>query len=201
MSEELILRKFLGMETRSIQLLESLPGEIVSIRRSNFPLRVVLKEGQEVIVLVEIQIDFDRDSILSMIGYTVRLTLKYHLKVIPLVLLLTPSPLATGFYEDDIHTFKYQVVRFWEEEAEDFLDEIYLYPFLPLMNHGEDFLEIAEMKICENTELSSEEKGNLLTAMAIFTELKDKELATQIVKRRRDIMRQSAAYWVIREEG
>jgi len=121
--------------------------------------------------------------------------------VIPLVLLLTPSPLATGFYEDNIHTFKYQIVRLWEEKAENYMDEIYLYPFIPLMEQGEDLLDKAETRIYDNVEMNMEKKGDLLTAMAIFAGLKDKELAVNLIKRRRDIMRQSAAYEVIKEEG
>lgn len=201
MGKEVILRRFLGIEPDSIQLLEELPEETVSLRRSDFPLHVVLKDGKEIIILVEIQTDFDQDFILRMIDYVVRFRLKYHLEVIPLVLLLTPSLLATGQYEDNILVFKYHVVRFWEEQAEDFLNEIYLYPFLPLMKHGEGLLERAETEIYQNTEISMEKKSDLLTAMAIFSGLKDKELAIWLIGRRRDIMRQSAAYDIIKEEG
>jgi len=199
--KEAILRRFLKMEPGSIQLMEELPEETVSLRRSDFPLHVVLKDGQEVIVLLEIQTVFNRDFILRLIDYTVRFMLKYHLKVIPLVLLLTPSSLATGAYADDLFTFNYHVVRFWEEESGDFLDEMQLYPFLPLMAGGKDTLEEAEIAIYENAEISMEKKGDLLTAMAIFAGLKDKELAVQLIKRRRDIMIQSAAYDIIKQEG
>jgi predicted transposase YdaD len=201
MGKEVILRRFLKMDPGSIQLLEELPEETVSLRRSDFPLHVVLKDGKEIIVLVEIQTHFNRDFVLRMIDYTVRFELKYHLEVIPLVLLLTPSLLATGFYEDNIHTFKYQIVRLWEERAENYMDEIYLYPFIPLMEQGEDLLDRAETRIYDNVEMNMEKKGDLLTAMAIFAGLKDKGLAVNLIKRRRDIMRQSAAYEVIKEEG
>ncbi len=95
--KELILSEFLGIEYESISSLEELPEETVSLRRSDFPLRVALKDGRDIIVLIEIQTEFSKDFVLRFIDYTVRFMLKYHLEVIPLVLVLTPSSLATGF--------------------------------------------------------------------------------------------------------
>ena len=46
-----------------------------------------------------------------------------------------------------------------------------------------------------------EKKADLLTAMAIFAGLKDKNLALQLIERRRDIMIQSAAYDIIKEDS
>jgi len=89
--KEAILHRFLGLETDSIQIIEQLPEESPSLRRSDFPMRVILKDGREVIVLVEIQTEFDNDFVLRLIDYVVRFQLKYHLEIIPLVLLLTPS--------------------------------------------------------------------------------------------------------------
>ena len=200
--KEAILRRFLKMEPGSIQLIEELFQESVSLKRSDFPLYIVFKDGQEAIVLLEIQTVFNRDFVLRLIDYTVRFMLKYHLKVIPLVLLLTPSTLATGFYkEENLLTFNYNVVKFWEEKSSNFIDEVSLYPFLPLMEGGIDILENLETTVYENTELSIEKKSDILTAMAIFIGLKDKNLATQFIKRRRDIMIQSAAYDIIKKEG
>ena len=112
--KEAILRRFLNIEPDSIQLIEELPEETVSLKRSDFPLHVVLKDGREVIVLLEIQTVFSQEFVLRLIDYVVRFRLKYHLEVIPLVLLLTASSLATGTYKDNILSFKYNVVRFWE---------------------------------------------------------------------------------------
>ena len=109
--------------------------------------------------------------------------------------------MATGVYHDKIFTFRYNVIRFWEEQPEDYLDDINIYPFIPLMEKGEDYLEKAEMAIYKNTEMSMEIKGDMLTALAIFAGLKDKNLIAQLIKRRRDIMIRSAAYDIIKEEG
>lgn len=107
MSKEEILRRYLKIEPENIELLEELPQETVSLKRSDFPLRVRTKEGIELIVLIEIQTIFERKFVLRLIDYTVRFLLKYDLEVIPLVLLLTPSGQATGFCESKILTFKY----------------------------------------------------------------------------------------------
>ena len=127
--------------------------------------------------------------------------LRYHQKVIPSVLLLTPSPSATGIYEDDIFTFRYRVIRLWEEQSINFMDDLRLYPFLPLMKGDRNVLEEAETRIYNNTEINLETKADLLTAMAIFAGIKDRELTTWLIERRRDIMIQSVAYEIIKEEG
>jgi hypothetical protein len=79
--KEVILQRFLGLNADNIQLIEQLPEETPSLKRSDFPMRVVLKDGHEVIVLVEIQTEFDNDFILRLIDYTVRFQLKYHLEL------------------------------------------------------------------------------------------------------------------------
>jgi predicted transposase YdaD len=199
--KEAILRRFLNIDPDSVQLIEELPEETVSLKRSDFPLHVVLKDGSEKIVLLEIQTIFDRDFVIRLIDYTARFMLKYHLDVIPFALSLTKSSLATGIYESDYIIFKYEVVRLWEEQSSKFLDEVSLYPFLPLMDGKESIIEEAEKRIYDNSELKIVEKADLLTAMAIFAGLKDKELTIKLINRRRDIMIQSIAYDIIREEG
>lgn len=81
------------------------------------------------------------------------------------------------------------------------MGEILLYPFIPLMNGGEKLLEKAELSIYESTELEPKEKADLLSAMAIFAGLKNKELGIWLAKRRRDIMIESPVYEFIKEEG
>jgi len=200
-AKEEILHSFLGIESDSIELLEELPEETTSIRRSDFPLHVVQKDGNEMIIILEIQTHFNSDFVLRLIDYTVRFKLKYHLKVKPWVLLLTPSSLATGTYEDDVLTFKYEVIRLWMLQAKNFLDKIYLYPFLPLMNGGEELLEKADRTIYEDKEISKDRKADLLSAMAIFAGLKDEKLGIRLSERRRDIMIESPVYEFIKEEG
>jgi predicted transposase YdaD len=197
--KEAILRKFLKMDPDSIEIIEQLPEETTSLRTSDFPLLVTLKDGQKTIVLIEVQTEFDRDFPLRLLEYSVRFILKYHLEVIPFVLVLKKTDLATGIYENKILAFKYGVFRFWEEEPINFLDEMSLYPFLPLMNHGEDLLEEIDRKINDNNEISLEEKSDLMTSMAIFAGFKSRDLAMQIIKRRRDIMMESPTFEILKE--
>ena len=200
-SKEHIIREFLGLDDKYIHYLDDLPEETVSIRRSDFPLRVTLKDGKEIIVLIEIQTEFNNDFVLRLIDYTVRFMLRYHLRVIPLILLLTPSQSATGVYEDDRIKFRYEIVRFWEKKAEDYLNNIYLFPFLPLMDGGDKVIEQAEKIIYESVDIEIRHKADLLTAMAIFAGLRDRNLGVWLAERRRDIMIKSPVYEFIKEEG
>jgi len=200
MAKESILRRFLDMDPDVIEFIEELPQETTSLRRSDFPLHVIKKDGNEVIVLIEIQTDFEKDFALRLIEYTVRFRLKYGMEVIPFVMLFTPTQQATGFYEDNVLTFKYRVLRFWELDSKNFDGEIWLYPFTPLMQNGESLLNKAEKEIYESKDLSNDEKADLLTAMAIFAGFKDKNIASQLIKRRRDLMMRSPTYDILIEE-
>jgi predicted transposase YdaD len=200
MAKEAILRRFLSLDPAIIEFIEELPQETTSLRRSDFPLHVILKDGKEVIVLIEIQTDFEKDFALRLLEYTVRFKLKYGLEVIPFVMVFTPSKQATGFYEDNILTFKYQVLRFWELKSEDYNDEIWLYPFLPLMQDGEQLITKAETAIYKSKDISDDDKADLLTAMAIFAGFKDKDIASQLIRRRRDLMMRSPTYDILIEE-
>lgn len=160
-----------------------------------------MKDGEEVIILLEFQTRFSKEFIWRLIDYTMRFRLRYRLKVIPVVLVFVPTQLATGFYENELITFRHEALRLWEEQAREYLDAEEIYPFLPLMEGGEEVLEEAERKIYNSDRLTIEEKGDILTAMAIFAGLKSKELAKTLIERRRDIMIQSAAYEIIKQEG
>jgi hypothetical protein len=70
-----------------------------------------------------------------------------------------------------------------------------------LMDGGLDMLEDAEQQLYNDKDLSVETKADLLTAMAIFTGMRDKELAQRLMERRRDIMIQSPIYDIIKGEG
>jgi len=198
--KEAILRRFLNIDPNNIEVIDQLPEETASLRRSDFPLLVTFKDGKRNIVLIEIQTEFDKDFPLRLIEYSVRFILKYHLEVIPFVLVLRKSELATGFFTNNILTFKYEVFRFWEKESKNYLDETYIYPFLPLMNGGEDIIDEIDRKIVENDKISIGEKSDLLTSLAIFAGFKNRSLAIQLVKRRRDIMMESPTYEILREE-
>ncbi len=93
-------------------------------------------------------------------------------------------------------------MRIYEISAREFLEKgpLCLLPFLPLMKEGEKFVDKADKRIYE-AEVSRSVKGELLTGLAIFSGLISKEIALNLSKKRRDIMIESYAYEIIKEEG
>ena len=75
-----------------------------------------------------------------------------------------------------------------------------LMPFVPLMRHGEDLLDQADSLLYQSA-LSREDKADMLTVMTIFSGLISDKLPRMLVAKRRDIMIESAAYDVIKQEG
>jgi flagellar biosynthesis/type III secretory pathway protein FliH len=69
------------------------------------------------------------------------------------------------------------------------------------MKGGESYVEVAEERIYKADGLERCEKADLLTGLAIFTGLKNKEKARKLIEKRRDIMIESAAYEIIKQEG
>jgi len=197
---ESILTKFLGIDFSSVEEIKEIPEETVSLKRSDYPFQITRKNGQKEIILLEIQTNFSREFVLRLLDYTVRFMLDYDLKVIPSVLLFNPSKDATGIYKDDIITFNYNPIKLWEQKPEHFLNDVWLYPFLPLMENGLRFLNEIERNVYQSTELDIHEKADILTATAIFTGMRDKNLSIEFIKRRRDIMIESPVYEYIKEE-
>ena len=68
------------------------------------------------------------------------------------------------------------------------------------MRHGEEMMETAD-SLLYNSSLPRGDKADMLTAMAILSGLVSKELPRMLLGRRRDIMIESAAYDLIKEEG
>jgi len=90
----------------------------------------------------------------------------------------------------------------WELKAEDILQkgELWLYPFVPIMESEEKDIFIAEEKIYKSN-LGRRDKADLLTALLIFSGFKGENIVRSLLKRRRDIMIESPAYDIIKEEG
>ena len=75
-----------------------------------------------------------------------------------------------------------------------------LMPFVPLMEHGQEMVEKADKAIYESA-LPRNDKADIRTIMAILSGLVSKKLPKLLVSKRRDIMIESAAYDIIKEEG
>jgi hypothetical protein len=78
--------------------------------------------------------------------------------------------------------------------------DVHLLPFVPVMKDGEKQVWEAEHRIYTSM-LPVAEKADLLAALTIFAGFKGQELVRQLVERRRDLMIQSYAYDIIKQEG
>ena len=196
-----IVQLLFGIKPDHVSLIERLPQESVSLRRSDFPL-MVETEDERFILLLEFQTRWEREIPLRLLEYMARLKMEYDIRVVPAVMLFMPSRVASDEYENEHVRFRFRLLRMWEMDGREIYErgEIRLYPFLPVMRGGEEVVREAEEEIYRS-ELSMSEKADLLTAMAIFAGLKSREMAMELVRRRRDIMIQSAAYEIIKEEG
>ena len=200
--KEAILRWFLGIEVESAELIEELPKETVSLRRSDFPLLVRDKEGGERIVLMEFQTRWEPELPLRILEYFARFKLKYRLPVFPVVLLFKRYGGVEEVYEDETVRMRLQVVRMWEIDGRELIEsgEVALYPFVPLTScEDEDVME-ADRRIY-SSDLERSVKSDLLTALAIFAGLRSEDLMRKLFERRRDIMIESPAYELIKREG
>jgi hypothetical protein len=77
---------------------------------------------------------------------------------------------------------------------------ICMLPFVPLMNGGADCFDQAEA-IIYGSERERPVKADMLTSMAIFSGLISVEIPAQLIARRKDIMMESVAYDIIKQEG
>ena len=199
-SKEEMLRWFLRLEPDYVELLEELPQETVSLRRSDFPLWVRTKDGKEQIVLLEFQTRWEWDVPIRLLEYHARFRLKYRLPVLSVVFLFRKREGLEPLYEDESVSFRYNLVKMWELKAKEVLqkDELWLYPFIPVMESEEKDIFNAEEKIYSSS-LGTRDKADLLTALSIFSGFKGENIVRSLMKRRRDIMIESPAYDIIRE--
>ena len=192
---EQILRRLLGLSVSESSLLQELPQETVSVKRSDFAVMVTDESGARRLVLLEIQTRWDRQLPLRLLDYRSRHLLKYDVEAISCILLLRPSGEALTRYEDSEVTYAYRLIRLYEMDAREIVEEsiLCLMPFVPLMRHGEDLLDQADSLLYQSA-LSREDKADMLTVMTIFPRLISDKLPRMLVAKRRDIMIESAAY-------
>ena len=121
---------------------------------------------------------------------------------VPMMFLFKEHPSASGIYDDGQFVFRYHLIKIWEEKAQAILDseDYFLYPFIPIMKQGEELTLEAEKKLY-NSPLKRSDKADMLTALAIFAGLRNINLSIALLERRKDIMIESPAYDLIKEEG
>lgn len=197
-----ILREFVKIDIGEFELIQELPQQTVSLRSSDFPLMVRDQKGNEMIVLLEFQTRWEEELPLRIGEYLIRFLRKYQLPVIPVVLLFSRHHEATDRYESEFLNVKYRLVRVWEIDSEELLeqDDLFLMPLVAAAKSGREEILEAERRICES-ELEGGVKADLLAILTIFAGFKDRELVEELLRRRRDIMIESIAYEIIKEEG
>ncbi len=124
------------------------------------------------------------------------------LPVMTVLILFRHHTKATNHYHDAEVDYRYKLIKLYEMYAREVLDTgaRCLYPFIPLMKDGEGLIDEAERRIYESDE-SREYKADLLTGMAILGGIVSEEIPVRLMQRRRDIMIESAAYEIIKQEG
>lgn len=197
-----IVRYFTDADVDETSIVEELPQETVSLKRSDFPVKIKDKAGNESLALIELQTLWNQDVSLNLLDYRTRYKIKYKMKVISCVILLKSSGTAADEYEDNEVRFRYRLVKIYEMDAREIVDHgpFCLLPFTPLMKNGEETMTQADDLIYKS-ERSRVEKADLLTSMAILSGIVSTDLPVQLIRRRRDIMIESAAYDIIKEEG
>jgi len=197
-----IIRHFAGIDVQESTIIEELPQETVSLKRSDFPVMVKDRKGREGLLIIELQTTWREDVPLHLLDHRTRYQIKYNIDPTSFVILLKPSGAAGGVYENKEVRFAFRLIKICEMDARDLIDNgpLCLLPFVPLMKHGEDLLIEADDLIYQS-ERTRTEKADLLTSMAILSGLISANLSAKLINRRKDIMIESAAYDIIKEDG
>ncbi len=196
------IRRFAGIDVRESRLIDDLPQETVSLKRSDYAVLITDKDAVQKLVILEIQTFWNRSVPLNILDYRTRYLLKHDVEVISCVILLRPSSSATDFIEDNEVRFRYRLIKVYEMDARKIIDEgtTCLLPFVPLMADGGELTDEADSLIYSSS-LPRLEKANMLTSLAILSGLVSADLPGKLISRRRDIMIESPAYEIIKQEG
>uniref|UniRef100_A0A7C4RTK1 Rpn family recombination-promoting nuclease/putative transposase n=1 Tax=Desulfatirhabdium butyrativorans TaxID=340467 RepID=A0A7C4RTK1_9BACT len=197
-----ILRELLHLDVDESTLIEGLPQETVSVKRSDFPMLVTDSKGRQSIVILEIQTQWNPHVPLHLLDYRIRHILSKNLPAISAIVLLKADARAIDHYEDSEVRFQYQLIRLSEMDAKEAIEQwpFGLLPFIPLLKHGPELTPRVEQMIYDEP-ISSLIKADMLTSMTILTGLVSDILPQDILSRRRDIMIESAAYDIIKQDG
>ena len=197
-----LLTALLQLPVRESTLLEEKPQETVSMRRSDFVLQITQEDGESLLVVMEFQTRWEPDVPIRMLEYRVRQCARTGLDAISVVLLLTPSSQATPEYKDREVHYRYRLIKLYDLDAEVFIrkKQLCMLPLTPLMQHGPEMVFHADELIVASN-LPIKVKAEMLTSMTLITGLVSKEKAQNLVKRRQDMLTQSAGYQYIIEQG
>ncbi len=200
-SGQKILQRFLRRDLSAVHTIEELPTETVNIRRSDAPVKMTLLDGEERVVLVEYQTNWETGLPMRLVEYHARYWLRYRIPVDTLVFLIRPHKDAHASFENHALRFRYHLVKLWELPAAEFIHaEPPLLPFIPLMEDGDQYIHHAQDRI-QASKLSDEEKTSLLTVLCIYTGVYDPARAREVLDRAGRLMFESPVYDWIKQEG
>ncbi len=197
-----VLEAWCGLSVERSDILDARPQETASLRRSDIAARLELKNGEEVLVVIELASRWEKNLPLRLLEYRTRHKISEDLDVLSFVFLLRPSSIAVSHYRDREVDYRFRLVRLYELDARKVIEEgnECLLAFVPVMKNGESLMDEAEKRIYEGN-IDRLHKADLLTGMAILSGLVSPELPARLLARRRDIMIESAAYELIKKEG
>ena len=187
----------------ALRWLQAISVQHSAVSLLKFTLLVRTRGARGYVLLLEIQTRWRSEKILSLAEYWLRFVRQYsEREIVPYMLLLTKNERAEDRIEYKNLTFSFHLIRLWLiPVASSIGAPPAVLPFIPLMEGGLELLEEAERRIYENRALDRVTRGELLTALAIFTGLRDFQMVQEILARRRDIIIESPTYDLIKNEG
>ena len=197
-----LLRDLCGLPVKDAELTEIHPQETASLRRSDFVLKALFDDLEYRLVLLEFITAWKKYLPLRTLESRCRHILREKMDIITIMIALRKCPGIRNCYNDNEVCFQYKLINLHEIKAEKIIKkgQKCLYPFVPLMQGGQQLIDKAEKEIYEGEE-SREYKADLLTGMAILGGLISRDIPLKLIQKRRDIMIQSAAYDIIKQEG
>lgn len=197
-----LYRHLLPAPLSAAEILEELPQETVSLKRSDAAARIRV-EGKDSIAMWEFLTYWDEEKPWDMLIHGVKYERRYGLNVYPILVLLNPHEQCRADFECRWARFRLEVVRPWEIEAENWLRENpgpALLAMTPLLRGGVGCAVEVERRLLDST-LPPGDKGDLLTIFTTFLGLRDAELAEYIKSNCGRLMSESPIYQSILEEG
>lgn len=165
---------------------------------------VIFLQADDLILRIEFQTDTDEDIPFRMADYRLRLYRKFPQKEVYQVVIYLRKNSSELVRQNTFNlrnlSYKFNVIRLWEEPTEKFLTYPGLYPFAAL-SRTESSADVLQQiaRVIEQIP-NRQQQGNVAATTAILAGL---VLNQELIKRilRREIMRESVVYQEILAEG
>ncbi len=164
-----VLGAWCGLDAERVEVVDERPQETTSLRRADIVARLGFRDGDEVLVVIELASSWQRDLPLRLLEYRTRHKISEGMEVISLLFLLRPSEQAVSRYIDGEVDYRFRLIKLYEMDAEEILkaENECLLAFVPVMKGGEKVWEEAERRIYES-DIEKSGKADLLAGMAIL---------------------------------